>query len=214
MFRTSPVLSITLVPLILIGGAFAQSSRDLRPDAAIKPAGREKGARGQSRQVAAELERQQEFLRTVTSRFEAVALHDFTPLLQYSYVWIALRENRMRLERPVGRMSKDQTALLEEGYDALEKEVVTSFGDYQLSILNDVLELNDLQFQDVQKAVDDDLSSRRDLLKTKDLTATDFALKLNVVSANTESRILSILFPEQRKVFDRQLNFNRDRLVG
>jgi hypothetical protein len=170
--------------------------------------------RARTRQVAVELERQQAFLRGVTSRFEAVAIHDFTPLLQYSYVWTALRDNRVRMAKQARTLTSEQSKLIIYGYDALEKEVVASFGDYQLSILNEVLELNEMQMEEVQKAVEDDLNSRRVLLKSRDIGIAQFTSRVNAISKKTETRILEILFPEQRKRFERELNFTRDRLVG
>jgi hypothetical protein len=168
----------------------------------------------EKQRVNAELERQQRFLRDVTSRFEAVALNDITPLLEYSYIWMALRDNRERMGRSGRSLTATQSKLVADGYDKLEKEVVATFGDHQLSILNEVLELNDQQLQDIQMIVEDDLNSRRDLLKTKGLSPRDFANRVSAISKGTETRILGALSPAQRKVFDRQLNFNRDRLVG
>ena len=212
MFRKPAFLALVAATVLFSNSeCLAQESEELF----LKPAaGRQKLNRSQNRQVAAELERQQEFLRGVSARFEAVANHDFTPLLQYSYVWIALHENRGRMTKSADRMSSEQSKLFAKSYDELEKEVVATFGDFQLSILNDVLELNELQFDAVQKALEADLNSRRGLLKTKELSDRAFAAKLNALSAQTETRILAVLFPEQRKIFDRQVNFNRDRLVG
>lgn len=170
--------------------------------------------RARSRRVVNELQRQQEFLRGVTSRFEAVALHDVTPLLQYSYVWTALHDNRARIAKQARKMTADQSKQITRGYDVLEKEVVGSFGDYQLSILNEVLELNEMQLDDVQRAVQEDLNARRTLLKMRDLRLTEFTERINAISRKTEGRIRAILFPDQQKRFERELNFNRDRLVG
>lgn len=170
--------------------------------------------RTQNRQVAVELERQQRFLRKVTARFEAVASQDVTPLLKYSYVWNALRENRDQLSVVERRLSTDQSKLLAKSYDALEKEVVATFGDHQLAILNEVLELNEIQFEEIQKAVEDDLNSRRDLLKTMGMSSSEFVKRLTAISTKTETQIIAALFPEQRKNFQRQVDFNRDRLIG
>lgn len=216
MSRTSTFAAVSATLLFVFPTVlFGQDTDDAVRAPRIKPPvlGR-KFTRLESRQVASELERQQQFLRGVTSRFEAVAIHDFTPLLKYSYVWKALYENRARMGRRVRSMSAEQSKLFTKGYDVLEKEVVASFGDYQLSILNDTLELNEMQLDAVQKAVEDDLNARRTLLKTKDVSTRDLASKLEAISSKTETRIVAVLFPEQKKLFEHQSNVNRDRLMG
>jgi hypothetical protein len=214
LYRHLPLIALTIVFAATV--SFGQNAGSVRSSQKTRVTSKRNATldRTQNRQVATELARQQAFLRNVTSRFEAVAIHDFTPLLQYSYVWTALRENRVRVAKHVRSMKAEQSRLITNGYDSLEKEVVASFGDYQLSILNEVLELNEMQMEDVQKAVEDDLNARRVLLKSKDIGIAQFASRVNAISKKTETRILEILFPEQRKRFDRETNFARDRLVG
>jgi hypothetical protein len=214
MHYTFAFLALFLALQLAAAATDAQSApRSVKAPVTKPPSKRATNTR-QSKVVAAELEREQRFLRDVTSRFESVASHDITPLLRYSYVWSALRENRIKLASANTNLDPSQMKLFAASYDKLEKEVVATFGDRQLSILNDVLELNDQQFQDIQKAVEDDLSSRRDLLKMKSLPASDFASRVRKISAATEKAILGVLFPEQRRTFQKQLNFSHDRLVG
>jgi hypothetical protein len=202
------------IPLALSAPASAQG-RERQSDAVLKRLAKNHSfSRLQVTQVADELERQQVVLRHIAARFEAVADRDFTPLLRYPYVWSALRENRMRVVDPNHRLSAAQSKLLEEGYGLLEEEVILSFLDHQLAVFNDALELNEVQMDEVQKALTVDLSQKRMLLSSKDLSAAAFVRKLDSVSDATEKSVLAVLFPEQRKIFNHQLFFNRDRLVG
>jgi hypothetical protein len=208
LYRYLPLLVLTVVflPALSIGQDLDRSGHHLKRH---KPFDRTR-----NRRVVNELQRQQEFLRGVTSRFEAVALHDVTPLLQYPYVWTALHDNRSRMAKQVRKMTPDQSKQITKGYEVLESEVVASFGDYQLTILSEVLELNEAQLDDVQKAVQEDLDARKALLKNRELSLAEFTGRLNAISRKTEERIRATLFPEQQKRFEHEINFNRDRLVG
>lgn len=211
LLRSLPLIALAVV--LLPSGLLGQDANKSR-NSRLTSTRHKVTDRARSRRVTSELQRQQEFLRDVTARFEAVASHDFTPLFQYSYVWTALKDNRDQIAKQVKTLTPEQSTQITKGYDELEKEVVALFGDHQLGILNGVLELNEQQVEDVQKAVEDDLNARRVLLKTKDMTLKEFALKVDSISDKTETRILALLFPEQRKRFDRELNFTRDRLLG
>lgn len=210
LHRYLPLLVLTVVLLPAL--SLAQDLNTARPS--HRSSRKKPFDRARNRRVVNELQRQQEFLRGVTSRFEAVALHDVTPLLQYSYVWTALHDNRARMARQVRKMTGDQSKQITKGYEELESEVIASFGDYQLTILSEVLELNETQLDEVQKAVQDDLNARRALVKAKALRPAEFTERLNAISRKTEERIRAALFPEQQKRFEREINFNRDRLVG
>lgn len=210
--RSVSSLAITLFLLSTI--SYAQRSGSVPSQKRTSVSSNKVHQRSRSPRIANELQRQQEFLRKVTARFHAVATHDLTPLMQYSYVWTALRENRTRISGDGRLMTGEQNKLFLKGYDSLEKEVVATFGDFQLSILNEVLELNESQLDKVQKAVEDDLNVRRVLLKSNVLSDRQFAMRIDAISAKTETRILAVLFPEQRLKFDRELNSTRNRLVG
>ena len=164
--------------------------------------------------VTAELTRQQKFLRDVASRYEAVANYDFAPLLKYSYVWTALRENREKLERSSPALPLDQAKLFRRAYDQLETDVVMSFLDHQLSILNESLELDDTQTDQLQKVLTMDVGRRRLLLADRSLTAAQFVQKIADVSESTERAIVALLTPEQTNRFEQQMNANRDRLIA
>lgn len=179
-----------------------------------QPAIGRKISRAQVFQVNAELERQQRFLRDVASRYEAVSVHDFTPLLSYSYVWSALRENRSRLVDPHGRLTTAQSKLIVEGYERLEAEVLLLFLDHQLSILNETLELDEMQYSEMQKVLTVDLDRKRSLLSAKHIDAKLFLRRLDMLSGQTKKKILSLLLPGQRRMFDKQMSLTRDRLVG
>ena len=213
------IFTLLIVPLTLhslsAGGAYAQTVSGKTPgEITTLSSSRRKITRSQVFQVAAELKRQQQFLRDVASRYEAVSLYDFTPLLSYSYVWNALRENRTRLADPRRRLSGAQSKLIVEGYDRLESDVLLLFLDHQLGLLNDALELNELQYQEMQNTLMADLEQKRSLVSSKGIDSRSFATRLAAVSAQTEKKILSILFPEQRRMFHKQIALNRDRLVG
>jgi hypothetical protein len=118
------------------------------------------------------------------------------------------------MAKQVRKMTADQSRQITKGYEVLENEVVASFGDYQLTILSEVLELNEAQLDDVQKAVQEDLDARKALLKNRKLSLAEFTGRLNAISRKTEERIRATLFPEQQKRFEHEINFNRDRLIG
>jgi len=163
--------------------------------------------------VTAELERQQKVLQDISARYEEVSTYDLTPLLKYPYVWSALRENRSRVMQPSEKLTPAQSRLFIKAYDLLEEETLLSFLDHQISLLTDSLDLDENQQQDIQKILTMDLSNKRLLLSTS-IASQDFQRRLDKVSDGTEKRILAILYPEQRRVFDRQQMFNRNRLVG
>jgi hypothetical protein len=171
-------------------------------------------SRAQAFHVTSELNRQQKFLNGVASRYEAVSAYDFTPLLNYSYVWNALRENRARLGDPRRRMTPDQSRLLADGYDLLESDILLLFLDHQLNVLTETLELTEMQSEEVHKTLAEDLSGKQALVAAKGINAKLFGLRINALSQQTEKKILSILYPEQRKKFEKQVTFNKDRLVG
>ena len=179
-----------------------------------RSAARNRVSRAQAFRVTSELTRQQKFLNGVASRYEAVSAYDFTPLLNYSYVWNALRENRARLGDPRRGMTPDQSRLLADGYDLLESDILLLFLDHQLSVLTETLELTEMQSEEVHKTLAEDLGGKQALVAAKGIDAKLFGLRINALSQQTEKKILAILFPEQRKKFEKQLTFNKDRLVG
>ena len=170
-------------------------------------------ARNPNVKVTAELQRQQKFFEAIAARYEEVSTYDLTPLLKYPYVWSALRENRSRVMQPNEKLTQAQSRLLIKAYDLLEEETLLSFLDHQISLLTDSLDLDENQQQDIQKILTMDLSNKRLLLSTS-IASQDFQRRLDKVSDGTEKRILAILYPEQRRMFDRQQMFNRNRLVG
>lgn len=215
MLRIFTVLTLLFVVPTVFSNSAAAQGRERQADAVLKRLTRTRSfSRNQVTQVANELERQQVFLRRIAARFEAAADRDFTPMLRYPYVWSALRENRSKVLDPRNQLSAAQSKLLAEGYELLEEEVLLSFMDFQLSVFNDALELNEIQMDEVQKLLSIDLAQKRLLLGSKELSAAGFGRKLDAVSDETEKKILAVLFPEQRKTFNHQLFFNRDRLVG
>ena len=170
-------------------------------------------ARKHDHKVTAELERQQKFLQDIAARYEEVSTYDLTPLLKYPYVWSALRENRSRVAQPKEKLTAAQSKLFIKAYDLLEEETLLSFLDHQLSILTEALDLDESQQEGMQKILTMDLSNKRVLLATF-IPSQDFQRRLDKVSDGTEKRILALLYPEQRRMFDRQQVFNRNRLVG
>jgi len=164
--------------------------------------------------LAAELQRQQKVLQNIAARYEEVSTYDLTPLLKYPYVWSALRENRSRVASPNVRLSTSESRVFKKAYDLLEEDTLMSFLDHQISILNEALELDEAQLAEMQKTLTMDLSNKRALLSNATIGAADFRRRLDQISDATEKRILAILFPEQRKMFDRQLMFERNRLIG
>lgn len=201
----SRVISLLAVSLFVSVSVLAQSHNNVtgRRHSLTTP---------QSPQVRVELERQQKFLRGITSRYESFAANDFTPLLRYRYVWNALRENRARLADPKSEVATSDT--FKKGYEALERDVLMTFLDHQLGILSEALDLNDVQLDDVRNALIADLAGKRLLLSSKTLTDEGFARKLSDLSEQTEKKIVSVLFADQRKQFYQQMYFKRDRLVG
>ena len=209
--------SLLFIAILLLFAptAFAQYVRDQHEYATSRPrAPRSTISRSHARQVTVELNRQQKFLRDVASRYEAVSEYDFTPLLSYSYVWIALRENRDRLADPQGRLTPAQSELLRTGYDLLETDILLLFLDHQLSVLSETLELNELQNEAMHKTLTDDLNQRQALVSSKGIDRKMFGQRINALSQQTEKKILSILFPEQRKKFEKQLTLSKDRLIA
>ena len=211
MLVRSAVFALIALPLLLVSTSYAQRTpRPLHSSDSRRPA----YSRTPTKQVTVELQRQQEFLQAVTSRFEAVAVHDFTPLLQYSYVWNALHDNRAGIATKIRYMPIAEAKLITQGYDDMEKEAIARFGDFQLEILKGVLDLNEIQLDEVQRAVEDDLIARRLLLITRGVGGGEFADGIRAISGKTEKRILNLLSPEQKRQFEREMNFARDRLVG
>ncbi|PYS99048.1 MAG: hypothetical protein DMF63_13325 [Acidobacteria bacterium] len=168
----------------------------------------------QNLKVTTELQRQQKVLQDIAARYEEASTYDLTPLLKYTYVWSALRENRSSIALQNPHLTASQSRLFKKTYDLLEQDTLLSFLDHQMSLLNDSLELDEAQQEEVQKILTMDISNKRVLLSTTNISSKDFRLRLDKVSDTTEKHILGILYPEQRRVFDRQLMFNRDRLVG
>lgn len=211
MLVRSAVFALIALPLLFVSTSHAQRTpRSMRSSESRRLT----SSHVPNEQVSIELQRQREFLRAVTSRFEAVAVHDVTPLLQYSYVWNALHDNRAQIATIVKYMPPAEARLISLGYDEMEKEAMAKFGDFQLEILSGVLDLDETQVNEVGRAVEDDLIARRLLLITKGVDAGEFANKIRTISVNTEKRILKVLSPEQLRLFDREINFARDRLVG
>ena len=210
----SSLLSIAIL-LLFAPTVFAQYVPDPNGDAASKaPTPRSRLSRSHARQVTVELNRQQKFLRDVASRYEAVSEYDFTPLLSYSYVWIALRENRDRLADPQRRLTPAQSELVRSAYDLLETDVLLLFLDHQLTVLSETLELSELQNEAMHKTLTDDLNQRQALVSSKGIDGKMFGQRINALSQQTEKKILSILFPEQRKKFEKQLTLSKDRLIA
>ena len=208
-------LPVVLVAIVFAAvTTFAQDAPAPEGYAFKRSATRNRISGAQASHVTSELDRQQKFLNGVASRYEAVSTYDFTPLLSYSYVWNALRENRARLLDPRSPMTPEQSRLLAEGYDLLESDVLLLFLDHQLSVLSETLELTELQSEEVHKTLAEDLSRKQALASAKGIDAKLVGLRIDALSQQTEKKILAILFPEQRKRFEKQLTFNRDRLVG
>lgn len=213
MSRVLPILLFAVaLQFIAVEQSFGQTTDAsiIRSDEHVRKSPRA----NESSRVNTELRRQQKFLRDVAARYEAVSVHDLTPLLSYTYVWRALRENRARLVTPNSHLSSEQIKLVERGYDLLETDVLLSFVDHQISVLNETLELDELQYSALEKILSTDLNQKRALLSDKTVNSASFGRRLQVFSDQTEKRIVSILQPEQRKSFYKHLVLNRDRLVG
>ncbi len=210
MLRTSTLFMFVIALQFSASDSFAQSA----PNPINLSPHHRKITRSQVFQVTAELKRQEKFLRDVASRYEAVCSYEFAPLLNYKYVWNALRENRVRLNGAQRNLTGTQTKLITEGYDQLEADVLLLFLDHQMSLLNDALELNELQYLEMQKALTVDLDQKRALVAKKGINPRLFLNRLDTLSRQAEKKILSILFPEQKKIFHKQMDFTKDRLVG
>jgi hypothetical protein len=169
---------------------------------------------GQHFNVTAELEREEKFLGDIAARYEEISDHDLTPLLKYAYVWNALRENRLRIAERNHHLTASQSRVFKLAYNQLEENTLQSFLDQQIRLLIEALDLDQIQLNDVQNLLTVDLSNKRKLMSDSRVAEVQFRLRLDQISDATERDILAILTPEQRKMFDRRLNFNRDRLVG
>ena len=165
-------------------------------------------------QITSELKQQQKFLRDVATRYEAVSAHDFTPLLNYTYVWNALREHRMALVDPRRGLKPDQVELIREGYELLESDVVLRFLDHQLGMLDETLQLDEAQYEQVEKILSSDLEQKRVLLTTKGINSKLFLQQIQLISHASEKSVLAVLTDEQRTVFHKQIGLTRDRLIG
>ena len=163
--------------------------------------------------VTAELQRQQKFFEAIAARYEEVSTYDLTPLLKFPYVWNALRENRASVAQPNAQLTPSQSRLFRKAYDLLEEETLLSFLDQQLNLLTESLELDEAQQEGMQNILTIDLTNKRSLLSAA-VGPKDFQHRLDSISGATEKHILAILSPEQRRMFDRQQMFNRNRLVG
>lgn len=164
--------------------------------------------------VTAELDRQRLFLMNMTSRYDSVAVSEFTPYFSYSYVWRALKENRDQLSQQRKGLTAPQFAEVEKCYSMLERDVLQQFVDQQLSVFDDELDLNDVQTDEIGKLLNQDLKRKRSLLSTVGLTDREFTDSVAASSEATEKQILNLLFPEQKEKFRQQVNFSRDRFVG
>jgi hypothetical protein len=167
----------------------------------------------QNVKVNAELQRQQKFLQDIAARYEEVSAFDLTPLLKFPYVWNALRENRARVALLKSELTAAQLRQFKKAYDLLEEETLFSFLDQQLNLLTDTLELDEAQQEQVLKILTMDLSNKRSLLLMS-VGPEEFRRRLDGLSDAAEKRILAFLYPEQRKMFDRQQMLNRNRMIG
>jgi hypothetical protein len=163
--------------------------------------------------VTAELQRQQKFFEAIAARYEEISTYDLTPLLKYPYFWNALRENRESAAQPKAHLTPSQLRQFRKAYDLLEEETLLSFLDQQLSLLTESLELDEAQQGETQKVLTIDITNKRSLLLAS-IGPKDFQHRLDNISGATEKHILAILYPEQRRLFDQQQMFNRNRLVG
>ena len=190
--------------------SFAQN----QPSSLERPSpGQVARTRSKDPKVTAELQRQQKFFQDIAARYEEVSTYDLTPLLKYPYVWSALRENRSRIAQPNAGLTASQSRLFAKAYDLLEEETLFSFLDHQVSILTENLDLDENQQAEIQKILTMDLSNKRSLLSIS-IGQQNFQQRVDKLSDATEKHILAILYPEQRRMFDRQQMFNRNRLVG
>ena len=164
--------------------------------------------------VMNELDRQRLFLQKVTSRYEAVSVNEFTPYLSYGYIWKALKENRQQLTREMKKLTPAQAGAVKKGYEMLEEDVLRQFVDQQFNVLISELGLNEVQVNEIEKLLANDLKLKRSLLSASGHTPETFGERIEAISSATEKRILSILFPEQKETFRREVNLNRNRLVG
>ncbi len=164
--------------------------------------------------VMNELDRQRLFLQKVTSRYEAVSVNEFTPYLSYGYIWKALKENREQLSGEMKRFTPAQSVAVKKGYEMLEEDVLRQFVDQQFNVLIAELDLNDVQVNEIEKFLASDLKLKRSLLSASGHTVQTFAERIESISDETEKRILSILFPEQREKFREEVNFSRNKFVG
>jgi hypothetical protein len=171
-------------------------------------------AAAKSFQITSELKQQQKFLRDVATRYEAVSVYDFIPLLSYTYVWNALREHRIALADPRRGLKPDQAELIREGYELLESDVVLRFLDHQLGMLDETLQLDEAQYEQIEKVLSADLAQKRALLATKGINSKLFLQRIHMISHESEKNVLTVLTEEQRTIFHKQIVLTRDRLVG
>jgi hypothetical protein len=208
---------LLIFPLLLVTVCMLNPSDSYaqhRPTTSKKVSVHAKPIRRQNFNLTVELQRQQKFFGDIATRYEDVSSRNLTPLLNYPHVWNALRENRMLVAGRNLPLPWSQSRLFKDVYEQLEGDMLLRLLSHQLSLLNESLELEHDQLSDVQKILTVELSDKRQLLQSSRLSDADFRRRLDQVSDTTEKNIRLILSPEQRAMFDRQLNLNRNRLVG
>lgn len=112
-------------------------------------------------------------------------------------IWEDLGKFRKKMaQSSPGMLTQKQAAALRTVYMDLEKEIVTMIFDEETQFLGEDLDLSNNQMDELYKIVLRDIGHKQLLLDSKLNAATIFT-RMKTMAAETEARILKVLFPDQ-----------------
>lgn len=112
-------------------------------------------------------------------------------------IWSDLGKFRKRMAgSSPAALSLKQAAALRTVYMDMEKEIVTMIFDEETQFLGDDLDLSNNQMDELYKIVLRDIGRKQLLLNGK-LSDEAISAKMKAITADTETRIMKMLFPEQ-----------------
>ena len=154
------------------------------------------------------IEKQTESLAKIYDKYSKRSEVEYILVSTTTRIWDDLKANRQSLTSVNDRkLTRRQNIALRSVYSELEKETVMLLLDDEVPMWGEELELSDRQLDELYDICVSDIT-RKQLLIDKPFGAEMIGTKIKAVSEDTERRILKMLFPDQRIIWEKSRQRN------